>query len=382
MRSVDLVKASHESRLDMLSVRFRGVGAAMIGSSDAVGEISTPPRLGAVADLAPVRDRNRPVWLVLSEDGTISRWDVAAGSHLTVGVTTVPAEPDREPWNGRLLRRRLHVSHDGMFAAVVNDYGRFGEVVDLRTGEVTLVLDNQGDEEETVPFSLEFARSRGRCVVIHRTDWNRLDVSDAQTGVLLTDRSLPTPADAEAVPEHDLDYFHGALYVSPDGKRILDDGWIWHPIGIPAVWDLDQWIEGNVWESEDGPSRVGLCDRADYWDHGMTWIDSTRVAVEGLGDHDVAMRPGARIFDTSRTGRSEPPRNPTAVELLAFEGPTGRFFSDGTHLFSCGDTDLSIWDPAEGKLLGAVPGFSPAHYHPGAQQFLQLADSVVRLWTA
>ncbi|WP_245687471.1 hypothetical protein [Streptacidiphilus griseoplanus] len=341
-----------------------------------------PLRLGAIVDLAPVRDREPHVWLALGADGTINRWDVAAGDHEAVGSTSIAAEADREPWNGHRLRRRLHASHDGTFAAVVNDYGRFGEVIDLRTGEVTLTLDNQGGHEETVPFSLAFAQSRGRCVVVHRSAWNRLDVSDAQTGVLLTDRLLPAPADGDAVPEHHLDYFHGALYVSPDGKRILDDGWMWHPVGVPSVWGLDQWIEGNEWESEDGPSRVDVCGREYYWDHAMTWIDSVRVAVEGLGDDDDVMQPGARIFDTSRTGQGGLWRMPTAVELNAFEGPNGRFFSDGTYLFSCDDSGLSTWDPVVGRLLGVVPGFSPAHHHPGARQFLQLADGVIRLWAA
>ncbi|MFJ9348355.1 hypothetical protein [Streptomyces sp. NPDC101237] len=363
----------------MVSVRVRELGAAMVGGGDAVQGISVPPGSGPVVDLAPLRDQRRPVWLALSEDGTISRWDMDAGTHETVGTTTVEAEPDREPWNDRHLRRRLHASHDGGFAAVVNDYGRFGEVIDLRTGEVTLALDNQGDHEETVPFSLAFARSRGRCVVVHRTAWNRLDVSDAQTGVLLTDRSLPAHTATEAVPEHHLDYFHGSLYVSPDGRRILDDGWVWHPVGIPAVWDLAPWIDGNVWESEDGPSRIDVCVREYYWDHGMTWIDSTLVAVEGLGDDDEAMRPGARIFDTSRTGRSGTRRVSVAAEVLSFEGPAGLFFSDGTQLFSGDGSDLSIWDPTEGKLLGTVPGFSPTHYHPDARQFAQLADDMVRL---
>lgn len=366
----------------MLSLRFWGAGAAMIGSGDAVCQVPVPPGLGAVTDLAPVHDRDRPVWLALSEDGTISRWDVAAGHHEAVGATSVEAEDDREPWDDRPCRQRLRASHDGRFAAVVNDHGRFGEVVDLRTGEVTLDLDGGGYNEETVPFSLAFAQCRGRCVVVHRTDWNRLDVSDPQTGELLTDRLLPAQEAADALPEHHLDYFHGALYVSPDGKRILDDGWIWHPAGIPAVWDLGPWFEGNVWESEDGPSLFDVCDRGYYWNHAMTWIDSSRVAVEGLGDDGSAMLPGARIFDTSRTSRSEPHRTPRAVDLLAFEGPTGPFFSDGTHLFSSGDTGLSIWDPAEGKLLRTVPGFSPTHHHPDARQFLQLADGAVRLWAA
>jgi len=36
-----------------------------------------------------------------------------------------------------------------MFAAVVNDYGRFGEVIELRSGRVTMTLDNHGYQEHT-----------------------------------------------------------------------------------------------------------------------------------------------------------------------------------------------------------------------------------------
>lgn len=347
------------------------------GGHEAVREVTVPPGFGEVADLAPVRGEQRPVWLVLGTDGTISRWDTATGRHETVGTTTVPEEPDHDPWNDRHLRMRLHASHDGLFAAVVNDYGRFGEVIDLRSGEVTLDLENDGEESVTVPFSLAFGQRRGRSVVVHRTAWNRLDVSDAHSGMLLTDRTLPVPTEGDTAPERHLDYFHGALYVSPDGKRVLDDGWIWHPIGIPSAWSLDDWIERNAWESEDGPSRVDLCGRAYYWDHGMTWIDSERIAVEGIGDDDLSMRPGARIFDTSRSDQ-----NRMAVELLSFEGPTGSFFSDGTCLFSSGRTGLSIWDPVAGKLLGEVPGISPTHHHPGARQFVQLTAGTARLWTS
>ncbi|MEV8376427.1 hypothetical protein AB0P21_27035 [Kribbella sp. NPDC056861] len=344
---------------------------------DGVQELLVPSDLGVVVDLAPVEDRGRPVWLVLAEDGRISRWDLGTGEHELVGITTVAPEPDHDPWPDKELRRHLHASGNGAFAAVVNDYGHFGEVLDLRAGEVTMVLENEHNDLETVPFSLAFGRSHGRDVVIHRTEWNRLDVSDPQTGKLLTDRPSRVYDGSEVTPEHDLDYFHGALYVSPDSRWVLDDGWVWHPIGFPAVWDLERWIGNNVWESEDGPTRVELCDREYYWDHPMVWIDSVRVAVEGVGISDLSMRPGARIFDVSQRGLQEGWKVPSPAEVLTFEGPAGRFFSDGTSLFSSAEAGLSVWELTEGKLVDEVPGFVPTHHHRAAGQFLQLADGAV-----
>jgi hypothetical protein len=327
-----------------------------------------------VVDLAPVREGGQALWLVLGEDGRISRWDLATGEHATLAYSTVPVEGDDDGRPDERIRRRLHAAADGRFAAVVNDYGRFGQVLDLRSGEVTLALDNQGGEAWTVPFSMAFAQFGKQCVVVHRTDWNRLDISDPVTGRLLTGRTDSEPAD------HYLDYYHGALHVSPDCQRILDDGWVWHPVGIPAVWDLGRWLGENAWESEDGPSRADLCDRTYYWNQPMTWIDSTRVAVGGLGDDADDIRPGVRVFDTAAAGRRDTPGQlREAVELLAFNGPAGHLFSDGTRLFGSDSSGLSAWDRTDGTLLGVLPGFAPTHHHPDARQFLQLTDGVARL---
>jgi hypothetical protein len=55
-----------------------------------------------------------------------------------------------------------------------------------------------------VPFSVAFALDGERTLVVHRTDWNRLDISDAATGARLTeartDQLQPRPAAARALP--------------------------------------------------------------------------------------------------------------------------------------------------------------------------------------
>lgn len=138
-----------------------------------------PVELGPIADLAPVHDESGSIWLLLATSGA--------------------------------LRRRLHASSCGDFAAVANDYGRHGQVLDLRSGRVTMTLDGGDYHPETVPFSLAFFEARGRTVVIHRSDWNRLDLSDPASGELLTVRETPGFGEDRKQPPHYLDYFHGGL---------------------------------------------------------------------------------------------------------------------------------------------------------------------------
>jgi hypothetical protein len=220
----------------------------------------------------------------------------------------------------------------------------------------------------TVPFSFSFATHHGRTICIHRTKWNRLDVSDAASGELLTARDTGTGKSLR------LDYFHGGLQLSPGGARILDDGWIWHPVGMPVVWDVERWLNGSLWESEDGASRFELCGRAYYWDNGMCWLDHSRVAIGGIGDDDLLIVPGARIFELRPDGGWR--------EVFTFPGPSGAFLSDGIRLYSADDSGLSVWDAKTGVRIGRLEGFQPQKIHPRSHELIALGERRLSVWTA
>lgn len=367
------------SLVDEIAGNRQSVATREAPFATALTTTALPVELGPIADLAPIHAARGSAWLLLSASGALLRFDADTRAWSTVAECSVAVEPDHEPWNNRALRRRLHVSPCGRFAAVVNDYGRHGQVLDLGSGRVTMSLDGGDDDPETVPFSLAFFQARDRAVVVHRSAWNRLDLSDPATGELLSVRDTPDRRQGEA-PPHYLDYFHGALIVDPTGTRVVDDGWIWHPVGVPTTFSLARWYGENVWESDDGPSRLELCARSYYWDHAIVWLDDHRVAVAGIGDDEDSISPGARIFDVTRRGAAAPGSTPCADEVLAFAGPSGLFFSEGGWLFSASDAGLSRWDPTTGEQNGHLAGFRPTHHHRGSRELVQLVDaSLVRL---
>ena len=358
---------------DLTGVRGRPEVLEQAEAFDAtLHTFDVPPLDAPLIDLAPADALRR--WYGLCADGTIVLFSTDWATAGPVATAPLVDEPDRTPWTGHTLRRRLHMAPSGRFAAMANDYGRFGVVVDVESNAVTMRLDGGEYYPETVPFSLALAALGEHEVVVHRTSWNRLDVSDPASGELLTDRPSPTWSPGRR-PEHGLDYFHGRLYLSPDGTRLLDDGWVWHPVGIPEAWDLGRWLSENVWESEDGPSKVSLGGRAYYWDHGMCWIDSQRVALEGIGSDDIEIIAGARIFDVTEESASR-----RAKELLEFPGPTGQFFSDGTRLFSADPAGLSIWKLATGARTGRIAGFTPQYHARAAGELVELRGDEVVVW--
>lgn len=336
----------------------------------AITTTNLPDGLGTLLDITALNTTDgRSVWLMLTESGQLVRFDADTGTHYSLATSGVLAEPDHEPWAGHTLRQRLHVAPHGRFAAVVNDFGRHGQIIDLTHGNVTLALDGGDYHPETVPFSLAFAKHGSRTVVVHRTAWNRLDISDPATGQLLTTRQPTSYQHGEARPEHYLDYFHGALHPSPSGRWLADDGWVWHPAGIPTVWDLHRWLDTNPWESEDGPTRQPLCQRDYHWNNPMCWIGENLLAVGGIGTDDEAMLPGVRIFDAA-----------TGLELHTFPGPQGTLFSARQRLYAAAPNGLEIWDPFTGHRTGRISGFTPTRHNPNTDELAAIHEGHLQRW--
>lgn len=297
--------------------------------------------------------------LFLTADGTLHRANLSEGTSVASCSVDLPELPSGDS-NGYFgtPRYRLHASIDGSYAAIVVDHGRYGTVVDARTGSVTMRLDGGDYHENTVPFSACFLRFEGDDVLVHRTAWNRLDAADPATGKSLTDRYIAS-YEKGVKRAHDLDYFHGRLRPSPNGRRIFDDGWVWHPVSVPRVWSVTDWLGANPWESEDGASVVDLTSRDD-WTTPACWIDERHVALWGLADWDIdegeesGQGSGVRLFDVTESKQSSTRRWP--MDLHAHK--IFDLFSDGTRLFVAADTGTAVWDVASRVQITVLPGFT------------------------
>lgn len=88
-------------------------------------------------DLRPVPHLDSQRWVAVDRAGRLLRLDLDERS----AVPLARLDDSRLDWRQRVS---LHLSTDGQLATVVNTRGRYGAVVDLETGVVTLTLD-RGD---------------------------------------------------------------------------------------------------------------------------------------------------------------------------------------------------------------------------------------------
>lgn len=337
--------------------------------------VATELAVDDIHDVAIARDISNTTF-VLTPDGQIIRLNHVDNSAVSCGAVSLdPAAKAQGSGHQPVRRPRLHISPDGNFAAVVSDFGQSGSVIDLQNRRLTMRLDGDQNHIDSVPFSLAFSQYRGETVLVHRTSWNRLDVSNPADGSLLTERTVP-PFGEGSDDHKRLDYFHGALFLSPDGTKLLNDGWNWEPVGRPVVWSLLEWIRGNAWESESGRSRLTIPHQNHYWNQGFCWIDNRHIAVEGIGHPDDEMISGVRIFDVTPNPDSE-----FAREVDVFAGPAGSLFADGDHLFSADAQGLGIWSISEGALTGRISGFTPTVHSALDRTLIDTKGGSVRRWS-
>jgi hypothetical protein len=315
-----------------------------------------------ILSIKPERGVQLPRWIAVIASGHILQIDFSDGTVKQLVEIPETALQLTEPV-------ALHLSHDNRFAAVVNNREPLGVVIDLSTGIVTMKLNRGGYHPEQTPFPVAFFESDNKVLLIHGTAWNRLDISEALTGQLLTDRESPRYEQSKPLPEHYLDYFHALPVISPDAEWVVEDGWVWHPVGASRKWNLRRWSNENVWESEDGASLTYLTWRAYHWNAPLCWIDNKTIAIWGFGDDDLAMTPAVQLFDAE-----------TGQHLRWFAGPEkGDLYFDD-YLFSTSSKGTDVWDIDTGERLLHEPDLTPINYHPDTRQFLSLLpDGTFRL---
>ncbi len=308
--------------------------------------IRLPVALGAsLLDLQPLLASAGSRWLAVTSAGNLVALDLGARTWRPIAALAATIDLERDV--------SLTVSPDGEMAAVVEEHGQSGVMVDIASGEITMLLDRGAERVDEARFPLAFARRGDRLLLIQGTDWNRIDAFDPRTGETVVRR----PAGEAAA--HCLDYVCSGLSVSPDGNWLIDNGFTSEGAGMPAAFRLDPWLDENPWEPEVGPSRRYLCQRWDFWDGPLCWIDGATLALWGYGPDRLSLMPAVILFDVA-----------TGEPVRWFPGPRGALVFDEL-LFSLGDGDgVSVWDVETGERLLHDAGFHPLRYHPGARQFL------------
>ena len=150
-------------------------------------------------------------WVALCDNGDLVAIDLDAGSVGDLGdvsetvASIVGADvAEGHPRGGlrpgaleHLLGGKTHlvmaVAPGGRWVALCARRGRAGAVISATTGRVVLALDRSGYFPEQSEFPLAWVRSTdGRPLLVHATQWNRLDLTDVSSGELLTAREDDT----------------------------------------------------------------------------------------------------------------------------------------------------------------------------------------------
>ena len=251
-------------------------------SNSLVGESLSNARVRAAAP-----DDQVPQAYFVFADGRLLR--VGTGSTEAELVAEVPdiGEVGHGTGDGRLAGKELEIGIyvHGPWVCVTERFGVNASLINTATGAVR-GLSRADYHSDVSSYSIGFLERDGRTLLVAQTQWNRLDVFDAETGANLTSREVfigdSGRRDEQGRKIYDrsnyVDYFHSLLHVSPDSRHFLSNGWVWSPVDVVRVFSTEAFLTG--YES----TGISVATVFGYnWDRPCAFIDD-RTFVLALDD--------------------------------------------------------------------------------------------------
>lgn len=180
---------------------------------------------------------------------------------------------------GKQLEIQLHVR--GPWVCVSERFGVNAALVNAATGSVR-GLSREDYHSDVSSYSIGFLDWEGRTLLLAQTQWNRLDIFDAETGANLTEREvfnrdsgrLGESGRPEFILRNHIDYFHSQLHVSPDSRHFLSNGWVWSPMDVVRVFSTGAFLDGYELTSVPVGPAFGY-----NWDRPCTFLDDRRFVL-------------------------------------------------------------------------------------------------------
>jgi len=317
-----------------------------------------------ILDIQPIT-KEKYTYLALTNSGKIIELNTKHETiNILFSITDGKVEFDKDV--------SILISSNRNIIAVFNTFGRFGLVIDLQVKNILMKFSRDDYYYDLTIFPINFFMHDNRVLLMHGTKWNRLDVTDPLTGEFLTSR-----VDPKLSQEHYLEFFHGQLLVSPDGEWVVDNGWVWHPLGSVTSWNIKQWLTKNKWESEDGESKKELWWGKEDWNDPICWISNIKIGIIGRFDIDLFDEEEIVNLPKGLVFRIIDVRDGSMIQ--EFNICLGKIFFD-TYLYcSTKDSGLKVYDILNGKMIFEEKTIKPRIYHSRSKEFVEVKKNQITI---
>lgn len=171
-------------------------------------------------------------------------------------------------------------SQCGTYAFIYKKLGTKGLL--LKNGEILREINRSYYQSDCYEYPAAFITYLEKTYLVHcPNSYCQLDFEDVETGEIMTDKVERNPQDI----------FHSRLEVSPDNRFVLSKGWIWHPIDVIELYEIEKcFSDPTVLDSESSISNlsVEICS-ANFIDQDKILLCTS--AEEPLDEENNRMSP-------------------------------------------------------------------------------------------
>lgn len=168
-------------------------------------------------------------------------------------------------------------SDNGEYAFVYQKLGTKGVL--MKNGDILREINRSYYMADRYEYPAAFATAgNGKTYLVHcPVSYCQLDFEDVETGEIVTNREKRNPSDC----------FHSRLETSPGNRYLLSRGWLWQPVDVVQVYDMEQCLLNPALLDVPANSHPKLAAEVP----AASFMDGQRLLVYT----------GERIFDRKKT---------------------------------------------------------------------------------